>query len=279
MTTTSTTPTTIALVTGATQGIGRETVRRLAALGWTVWLGARDLEAGEKVAADLPGDVRAVPLDVLSDDSVAAAAALIDEACGRLDVLVNNAGVPGGFLPPRETVAAQFIPVYGVNVLGPVRTTHAFLPLLDRSSQPRIVMVSSGMGSFGITTDPARFESSLHELAYPSSKAALNMIASQYAKNLTGYQVSAVDPGYTSTGLNGFRGTQTIEQGAEASVDAATLDTWCADRQVHGRGGPGPLVASGRAVRRCRRRRSATRPRAARCCVAAASRPPRPGCW
>jgi NAD(P)-dependent dehydrogenase (short-subunit alcohol dehydrogenase family) len=218
-----TTSTTVALVTGATQGIGREVVRRLAALGWTVWLGARDADRGAAVAADIPGDVRVVALDVLDDDSVAAAAAMVEQASGRLDVLVNNAGVPGGFLPPRETVAADFIPVYSVNVLGPVRTTHAFLPLLDRSSQPRIVMVSSGMGSLGITTDPDRFESTLHTLTYPSSKAALNMITSQYAKELTGYQVSAVDPGYTSTGLNGFRGTQTVEQGAESTVRAATL--------------------------------------------------------
>ena len=219
-----TTPeTTIALVTGATQGIGRETVRRLAALGWTVWLGARDVEAGEQVASELPGDVRAIQLDVLDEDSVAAAAASVEEACGRLDVLVNNAGVPGHFVPPREAVAAHFIPVFGVNVLGPVRTTHAFLPLLDRSPQPRIVMVSSGMGSFGVTSDPDRFESTLHALTYPSSKAALNMITTQYAKALTGFQVSAVDPGYTATGLNGFRGTQTVEQGAESTVRAATV--------------------------------------------------------
>lgn len=220
----TTTSTTIALVTGATQGIGRETVRRLAALGWTVWLGARDAERGAAVAAQIPGDVRVVALDVLDDASVAAAVSTVGEACGRLDVLVNNAGVAGGLVAPREAVAAQFIPVYGVNVLGPVRTTHAFLPLLDRSSQPRVVMVSSGMGSFGVTTDPQRLESSLLGLAYPSSKAALNMITSQYAKDLSGYQVSAVDPGYTSTGLNGFRGTQSVEQGAESTVRAATLE-------------------------------------------------------
>ncbi|WP_034609330.1 SDR family NAD(P)-dependent oxidoreductase [Cellulomonas sp. URHD0024] len=224
MTTATTTSTTIALVTGATRGIGRETVRRLAALGWTVWLGARDAEQGAAVAADIPGDVRVVGLDVLDDASVTAAADTIERACGRLDVLVNNAGVPGGFVSPRVTVAAHFLPVYGVNVLGPVRTTHAFLPLLDRSSQPRIVMVSSGMGSFGITSDPDRFESTLHALTYTSSKAALNMIATQYAKSLTGYQVSAVDPGYTSTEFNGFRGTQTVEQGAESTVRAATLE-------------------------------------------------------
>ncbi|WP_034622578.1 SDR family NAD(P)-dependent oxidoreductase [Cellulomonas sp. URHE0023] len=225
MTTPLTDTTTIALVTGATQGIGRETVRRLAALGWTVWLGARDLQKGAEIAAATEGDVRVVELDVLDDASVAAAAATVEQVSGRLDVLVNNAGVAGGSeVTPRDTVAAHFLPVYGVNVLGPVRTTHAFLPLLDRSSQPRIVMVSSGLGSLAITTDPDRFESTLHSLTYPSSKSALNMITTQYAKALPGYQVNAVDPGYTSTGLNGFSGPQSVEQGAESTVRAATLE-------------------------------------------------------
>src|SRR6185503_19210897 len=111
-----TTPeTTIALVTGATQGIGRETARRLAALGWTVWLGARDADAGKRVAADLDGDVRVVQLDVTDDESVTAAARTIADAHGRLDVLVNNAGIGGGWVPPRDTTPAHFLPVYGVN--------------------------------------------------------------------------------------------------------------------------------------------------------------------
>lgn len=215
--------TTIALVTGATQGIGRETARRLVALGWTVWVGARDLAAGERVAGELGGDARAVRLDVTDDDAVAQAVRVLDAAHGRLDVLVNNAGVGGRFVGPRDTPPADFLPVYGVNVLGPVRVTHAFLPLLDRSAQPRVVMVSSGLGSFGVTTDPARFESTIAGLAYPSSKAALNMVASQYAKALDGYQVLAVDPGYTATAFNGFQGFQTVEQGAEAVVTAATV--------------------------------------------------------
>lgn len=216
--------TTIALVTGATQGLGTQTVRRLAELGWTVWLGARDVDLGARLADDIAGDVRAVQLDVTDDASVEAAARTVDEHSGRLDVLVNNAGISGGMLAPRETTATDFLRVYGVNVLGPVRTTHAFLPLLDRSAQPRIVMVSSGMGSLGITTDPARLESTLHGLVYPSSKTALNMITSQYAKSLPGYQVNAVDPGYTGTALNGFRGTQTVQEGTDAVVAAATLE-------------------------------------------------------
>lgn len=218
------TTTTIALVTGATQGLGTQTVRRLAALGWTVWLGARDVAQGGLLADEIDGDVRVVQLDVTDDASVEAAARTIDEHSGRLDVLVNNAGISGGLRDPRETTATDFLRVYGVNVLGPVRTTHAFLPLLDRSAQPRVVMVSSGMGSLAITSDPARFESTLLGLVYPSSKTALNMITSQYARALPGYQVNAVDPGYTGTALNGFRGTQTVQEGTDAVVAAATVE-------------------------------------------------------
>ena len=223
-TTTSTTTTTIALVTGATQGLGAHTVRRLAARGWTVWLGARDVVQGRAVAAEIEGDVRVVRLDVTDEASVTAAAATIDEAGGRLDVLINNAGIAGRMVAPRDTSAADFLAVFGVNVLGPVRAVHAFLPLLDRSAQPRIVMVSSGMGSLAVTTDPSRLESTLNGLVYPSSKSALNMLTTQYAKGLTGYQVNAVDPGYTATALNGFQGIQSVDEGTDAIVAAATLE-------------------------------------------------------
>ena len=216
---------TIALVTGANKGIGRETVRRLAQQGWTVWLGSRDPERGRQAAAELEsaGDVRPIELDVTDDESVIAAAKVVETASGRLDVLVNNAGIGGPWIGPEETGPSHFLPVLDVNLLGPVRTTAAFLPLLRRSSRPRIVMVSSGMGSFGITTDPNRLESGLGGLIYPASKAALNMVTSQYAKALTGFRVNAVDPGYTATDLNGHRGFQSVEEGAEAIVRAAGL--------------------------------------------------------
>lgn len=213
---------TTTLITGANKGIGSATARQLAGRGWTVWLGARDPDRGAAAAAALPGDVRPVTLDVTDDDSVAAAVATVRAATPVLDVLVNNAGIGGG-RPPAEATPADFLPVFGVNLLGPVRVTRAFLDLLRGSGQPRIVMVSSGMGSFGITTDPDRFESTLPSLVYSSSKAALNMVTSQYAKGLPGILVNAVDPGYTATDLNGHRGFQTVEQGAEAVVQAATL--------------------------------------------------------
>jgi NAD(P)-dependent dehydrogenase (short-subunit alcohol dehydrogenase family) len=219
----------IALVTGANKGIGLETTRRLAALGWTVWLGSRDSGRGSAAAARLTGmlpdaDVRPVQLDVTSAESVATARGTVEDESGRVDVLVNNAGIGGGFVGPEDTTAENFVPVYDVNVLGPVRVTAAFLPLLRKSAAPRLVMVSSGMGSFGITTDHARLESTFHGLVYPSSKAALNMVTSQYAKAFTDIRVHAVDPGYTATDLNGHRGTQSVEVGAEAVVRACVAD-------------------------------------------------------
>ncbi|MGW0049910.1 SDR family NAD(P)-dependent oxidoreductase [Nocardia cyriacigeorgica] len=101
--------------------------------------------------------------------------------------------------------------------------THAFLPLLRKAAQPRIVMVSSGMGSLAITSDPARLESTLHGLGYPASKSALNMITSQYARALPGIQVNAADPGYTATDLNGNSGTQSVTEGTDAIIRLATL--------------------------------------------------------
>ena len=222
--------TTTVLITGATKGLGAETTRRLASLGWTVWMGARDTTTGDEVAdkirADHPdADLRVVELDVTSDESVGAAYDVVAGAGTGLDVLVNNAGIAGTFPAPQDTLPADFLPVFGVNLLGPVRMTHAFLPLLRRSPTPRLVMVSSGVGSFGVTTDPGRLESTLHGLVYPSSKAALNMVTSMYAKSLTGIRVTAVDPGYTATALNGFSGTQTVTEGTDAIVVACTAET------------------------------------------------------
>ena len=208
--------TTTTLITGANKGLGRETARQLIAVGHTVWVGARDEQRG-KEAADQLG-ARFVLMDVTSDDSVAAAAAQLRAEAGGLDVLVNNVGIPGGRTPPADVQRA-----YETNVYGVVRVTHAFLPLLEASAAPVIVNVSSGLGSFGVTTNPDRMEYAFPTLAYSSAKAAVNMLTSQYAKALPRLRINAVDPGYTATDFNAHRGTQTIEEGAEIIVAMAQI--------------------------------------------------------
>ena len=185
---TSPTATTV-LITGANKGLGRETARQLAALGWTVLLGARDAQLVQAAADELSShgaDVRFVQIDVTSDESVAAAAERITAEIGRLDVLVNNAGIIGARTPVLETGPADFLACYGVNLLGPVRVTRAFIPLLTKAELPRVVMVSSGMGSLSVTANPDRIEYTINNLVYPSSKTALNMVTTQYAKALPG---------------------------------------------------------------------------------------------
>ena len=226
MTSPTTAPATTALVTGANKGLGYETARQLAERGWTVLVGARDPERGstatEKLAAE-GGDVHHIPLDVTDDASVAAAVERVASLTDHLDVLVNNAGIIGSSAGPLETAPTDFLACFGVNLLGPVRVTRAFLPLLSAAELPRVVMVSSGMGSLAVTNDPERLESQLVSLVYPSSKAALNMVTTQYAKALPGWKVNAVDPGYTATDLNDHSGIKTVAEGARAIVDMATV--------------------------------------------------------
>ncbi|MET9119478.1 SDR family NAD(P)-dependent oxidoreductase [Streptomyces longwoodensis] len=211
---------TITFITGANKGLGRETARRLIEHGHTVLLGARDPELGQEAAADL--GARHVPLDVTDDASVAAAAADVAAHEGRIDVLINNAGVHGPLGDPSHLTAADALAVLDVNLIGVIRTTTAFLPLLRRSDDPVIINVSSGMGSLALTHDPDRPESRVVAPLYTSSKAALTMLTTQYAKALEDVRVNAADPGYTATDLNGHSGPQTVTEGTDAIVSLAT---------------------------------------------------------
>jgi NAD(P)-dependent dehydrogenase (short-subunit alcohol dehydrogenase family) len=215
---------TATLITGANKGLGYETARRLLEQGHRVYLGARDPERGRAAARELGAQF--LRLDVTDEDSVLAAVDELSEHEPALDVLVNNAGVVGGAQPPGETRAEALRQVYETNVFGVVTVTHAFLSLLQRAGAPVVVNVSSGMGSFGVTTDPARLESRFATLAYPSSKSALNMLTSQYARAYPGLRINAVDPGYTNTDMNAGRGDgsgKTVKQGAEVIVRMALI--------------------------------------------------------
>ncbi|MCM3266801.1 SDR family NAD(P)-dependent oxidoreductase [Streptomyces thermoviolaceus] len=216
---------TTTLITGANKGLGFETARRLLAAGHTVLLGARDPERGRRAAEQL--GTRFVRLDVTDDASVAAAVKEV-EAAGGLDVLVNNAGVEprhadGSFVDPAKTTADAVRAVYETNVFGIVRTLHAFLPLLRRSANPVVVNVSSGLALTAQLADPASPTHFYPDIAYPSSKAAVNMLTVQYAKAFRDIRINAVDPGFTRTDLNHNTGTQTVEEGAEIIVRMACI--------------------------------------------------------
>jgi NAD(P)-dependent dehydrogenase (short-subunit alcohol dehydrogenase family) len=221
---------TIALVNGANKGIGYEIAAGLGALGWSVGVGARDDGRRETAVEKLRAagvDAFGVPIDVTDDESVAAAARLIEERAGRLDVLVNNAAVTGGMpQEPTKVDPATIRTVVETNVIGVVRVTNALLPLLRRSPSPRIVNMSSSVGSLTRQTDPA-FEGATGPIsaAYSPSKTFLNAITVQYAKELhdTNILVNAGCPGYCATDLNGFRGVRTPAQGAAIAIRLATL--------------------------------------------------------
>jgi len=217
------------LITGANKSIGFETARRLGELGYKVWLGSRDPARGETAAQtlrDMGHDIRVLQIDTASDDSVKAAAERVQREDGRLDVLINNAGILGDMSAPSEMPLSTIKAVYEVNVFGPIRTTQAFLPLLKASAHANIVMVSSGLGSLGWLSDPSNEFASINILGYNSSKSALNAVTLSFAKELadSGTRVNAADPGYTKTDFNQHSGYRTVEQAAEVIVRLATLD-------------------------------------------------------
>ncbi|MFJ8331622.1 SDR family oxidoreductase [Streptomyces sp. NPDC094437] len=191
-----------ALVTGANKGIGLHIARLLAAEGFTVHVGARDPERGERAVAQLGDRARLLVLDVTDPDSVARAAAQVD----HLDVLVNNAGISPSIAPPAEADVDDFRRTYETNVFAVLEVTNAFLPALRRSPHPRVVNVSSGTASLTWSTGPnPQFAPGSGALAaYRSSKAALNALTVFYGLSLAeeGFKVNALAPGLRATDLN-----------------------------------------------------------------------------
>lgn len=223
----------IALVTGGNKGIGREIAAQLAALGHTVVIGSRSIARGQETASALRaagGDVSAVALDVTDPASVAAAADAVLAEHGRIDALVNNAGIshqPGADFAgqmPRSADVDHVRAVFETNVFGVVTVTSAFLPLLRRSETPRIVNVSSSAGSLTAISDFANPDPVA--LGYVPSKTALTALTLMYARDLAqeGILVNAVCPGFVATDLNNHRGVRTPAEGARSAVRMATID-------------------------------------------------------
>jgi NAD(P)-dependent dehydrogenase (short-subunit alcohol dehydrogenase family) len=220
------------LITGGNKGLGFEAARRLGEQGWTIFLGSRDEGRGRAAADRLTeggANVVMVPLDVTSDESVAGAVRLVREHTERLDVLINTAGAPGRGIAPADAAADEIHSVYDTNVYGPIRVTHAFLPLLQAAEHPRVVMVSSGGGSFTVVTDPRQPFSRIHELAYSSSKAALNMITVRYAQALPEIKFNIATPGevanrkFAATDMNNYTGQLTVTEGTDSIIRLAMI--------------------------------------------------------
>jgi NAD(P)-dependent dehydrogenase (short-subunit alcohol dehydrogenase family) len=230
--------TTITFITGANKGLGYETARRLSELGHAVILGARDPGRGEAAAARL--GARFVQIDVTDDASVARAAADVEAREGRVDVLINNAGITGPRLAAGDLTGDDARQVFDTNVFSVVRVTGAFLPLLEKSDSPAVINVSSGLGSFTITHDPDRVESTITAPLYPASKAAVTMLTMQYAKARPDIRFNAADPGYTATDLNAHNGTQTVTEGTDAIVALATEPPQAGTGRFIDRFGPVP---------------------------------------
>jgi len=222
MTTTKT-----ALVTGGNRGIGHEIARQLAETGHEVWLGSRDEKRGEEAAEKLRANghkVHVLPLDVTDDASVAQAAKSLAAQTGKLDVLVNNAGIAEGFdFEPASEPINNIKQVYEVNVFGPIRVTQAFVPLLKAASGAQVVMISSELGSITALLDTGSEFYGANSLGYNSSKTALNAATISFAKALErhGIKVNAVDPGFTATDMNGGTGYRSVAQAAEIPIALA----------------------------------------------------------
>jgi NAD(P)-dependent dehydrogenase (short-subunit alcohol dehydrogenase family) len=219
----------IAVVTGANKGLGKEISRQLAAKGIHVLMGARNSERGEKAEAELRAQglgVEFIQIDVTSQVSVDQACANVERRHGRLDILVNNAGVALDWFAGSELTADALEKTFETNVFGAFRVTKAFLPLLRKSKHGRIVNMTSGLGSLTLNADPKSPLASRNTLvAYGASKAALNMITVRLANELksAGIKVNSADPGFTATDMNQHQGQRTVEEGATTPVRLALL--------------------------------------------------------
>jgi len=220
-----------ALITGANKGIGFETAKQLLRKGFYVYIGSRNLENGlqaiEKLKAENLTNVEAIQIDVTDDNSVQNARLEIEKKTDVLDILINNAGINGG--APYTALGAsseQFLSAFNTNVFGVARVTQAFINLLKKSPEPRIVNVSTSVGSLTLQSDPNWLGYNFAKYAvYGASKAALNMFTVHLAYELrdTPFKVNAVCPGYTKTDFTGYNGGE-IEEAGKRIVKYALLD-------------------------------------------------------
>ncbi|KAL9477607.1 hypothetical protein ACSS6W_007448 [Trichoderma asperelloides] len=227
----------IVLITGGNQGIGFEIVKKLVAEQPTyhVLLGCRTLSKGEEAISklqSLAGSVSPIEIDVTSNDSIAACVAQIEGEHGKLDVLINNAGIGRHAVEDLPSLRAKMAALFDVNVFGVMEMTDAAIPLLkkaaDQGSVPRIVFITSEMGSLGNTLNPSwKYYKSNTSIPYKSSKAAANMIGACYSTLFQneGWKINCCCPGFRKTAFNHHMpNAMDVEEGAVRAVELATLD-------------------------------------------------------
>lgn len=216
------------LITGANKSIGFETAKQLLALGYYVYLGSRDLEKGIAAAKQLQSaNVQAIQIDISNPQSIAEAREIIGKSSDSLDVLINNAGISGGFPQiPSTTTIETMREVFDTNFFGTIGVTNAFIDLLQKSDAPRIVNVTSGLGSLTLHNDPSWKFYNIKSAAYGPSKTALNAYTIVLAFELkdTAFKVNVVDPGYTATDFNHHNGPRHVTDAAKDIVKFAILD-------------------------------------------------------
>ncbi|WP_057940567.1 SDR family NAD(P)-dependent oxidoreductase [Algoriphagus resistens] len=222
----------IALVTGANKGIGLQIAKALAENGYIVYVGSRNLKNGLEAATEIGANAQAIQLDVTDKSSLTKAGSKIQSDFGRLDLLVNNAAISNTGLRDRNLLEAladqrasvasleEVRAVWETNVFGVLAVSQAFLPLLKCSASARIVNVSSALGSLTLNMDTSNPHRQMFDVVYGASKTALNGLTVSLAIELEslGIKVNAVSPGFASTALNNFEGTESVEEGSREPV-------------------------------------------------------------
>jgi NAD(P)-dependent dehydrogenase (short-subunit alcohol dehydrogenase family) len=219
------------LITGANKSIGFETARQLLQQGYYVYLGCRNKQKGQQAVNQLQSEglkqVEPVEIDVDNIESIQAARTTLGQKIQSLDVLINNAGISGGSpLHGYDADINVFRQVLETNFFGVIEVTQAFIDLLKQSPEPRIVNVTSGLGSLTLQNDPSWKHYTVKPASYVASKAALNAYTIVMAYNLrdTRFKINVVDPGYTATDFNNHSGPGTVPDAAARVVKAATFD-------------------------------------------------------
>lgn len=217
------------LITGANTGIGFETAKQMAELGYFIYLGSRNKEKGVEAVNKLKDsgleNVKVIEIDVANIDSVKKARTELESKIEALDILINNAGISGDQPQNFSTGNMENLrKIFDTNFFGLIQTTQEFIPLLKKSKEPVIINVSSEVGSLTMNSSPSRNPNYNNYNAYGSSKTALNAFTLMLAHELnsTNFKINSVTPGYTATALNNFKGAKTPAEGAVSVVKAAT---------------------------------------------------------